>query len=318
MRTELNEWANCPIHLSEREIKEPFLVISDFFSADDLPGRLEHLKKWRDRVIGPGYYTDIHGSPAGLLMNYELTNKLIEAGSLLRNILILKEPVEIDLDRVINGQQDLNIIKSLLTQSESLNPHAVLIGFFQEHSLGWYRAQLQEWLLYVLSSNSANEFVESPDLVLVYESLQKLYGVALILLAVKEVKDTETAAKPIGYSSNICLYTLDTDILPLHREMLPNIVSVIKSKLPTTCAIYYLGRKPKNHDSGFLLVLTPDHEQGEALSLGTMLEESCRPQNVTVLVHYATSVLNAVNAGDHFFSRALSCPRHYMFPGICY
>ena len=63
MRTELNQWVNCPINLSTREIEDPFIVIDDFFSADDLSGHIDYLEKWRDRVIGPGYYIDLKGSP---------------------------------------------------------------------------------------------------------------------------------------------------------------------------------------------------------------------------------------------------------------
>jgi HEPN domain-containing protein len=98
----------------------------------------------------------------------------------------------------------------------------------------------------------------------------------------------------------------------LHHEMLPNLVSVILNKLSTTYAIYYLGSKPGTHNTAFLLVLTADNEDGEALSLGTMLEESCRPVNAFILVHYASAVVNAINKGDHFFNRALSCPALYI------
>ncbi len=312
MYTELNEWANCPINLSNEEIKAPFSVIDDFFSADDLQGHLEHLKKWRDRVIGNGYYTDMNGSPAGLLMNYQLTIKLFEAAAVLGKSSLIEKPVEIDAGNVLAEQQELGRVKNLLNQSELLNPLSVLISFFQEYSLGWYREQLQEWLSYGLSANSVNEFIESPDLVHVYEKIQKLYAAAWLLLSVREEGHTDSDQTKLTDSLSVRLYTLDTETIPLHRKIFPHLVSVIKTKLPTTYAIYYLGRKPGNHDSAFLLVLTADHEKREALSLGTMLEESCRPEKVTILVHYASVVLNAVNTGDHFFSRALSCPALYV------
>jgi HEPN domain-containing protein len=312
MYTELNEWANCPISLSEEEIKEPFLVIDDFFSADDLPGHLEHLKKWRARVIGNGYYIDMAGSPGGLLMNYELTVKLMEVAWVLRKSALRESSFQINIDDALTNQQEIPIVKTLLNESELLDPSSVLFGFFREHSVGWYRHQLQEWLTFALSNKSANEFIESPDLIHVFENLQKLYAAALVLFSVHEERISDTNQEQANESLNVRLYSLNTETVPMHREMFPNLVSVIKTKLPTTYAIYYLGRRPDKHDSAFLLVLTGDQEQGEALGLGTMLEESCRPHSLTVLVHYASVVLNAVNMGDHFFSRALSCPALYI------
>ena len=83
MNTELNQWANCPINLSTSEIEDPFIVIDDFFSADDLHGHITYLEKWRDRVISPGYYVDLKGSPSGLLWRHELNIRLVESVALL-------------------------------------------------------------------------------------------------------------------------------------------------------------------------------------------------------------------------------------------
>jgi HEPN domain-containing protein len=132
-----------------------------------------------------------------------------------------------------------------------------------------------------------------------------------LLLMVREAlpEENEQQEAPVP---NVRLYNLDRETLPLHHEMLPGLVSVILKKLPATYAIYYLGCKPGTHNTAFLLVLTADHEEGEALSLGTMLEESCRPTNAFILVHYASAVINAINKGDHFFNRALSCPALYI------
>jgi HEPN domain-containing protein len=312
MNTILNQWVNCPINLSTNEIENPFIVIDDFFSADDLSGHMEYLKKWRDRVIGPGYYVDLKGSPSGLLWRHELNVRLIEGAALLLNSSSLAEKSNvIDLNSEENKQEG-GIIKSKLNESEISNPMIVINAFFQGRSVSWYREELQEWLRYGLSTDAAKEFVCSPDLVIVFENLQKLYAATWLMLTANEEQtaETEQAEKPPVF--NVRLYNLDNEPLPIHQEILPNLVSIIKNKLPTTYAIYYLGYKPGNHTSAFLLVLTADQEQGEALSLGTMLEESCRPSNVVVLIHYASAVVNAIKKGDHFFNRALSCPALYI------
>lgn len=308
MSTELNKWANCPLNLSTSEIENPFIVIYDFFSADDLKGHADALKKWRDRVIGTGYYTDLKGSPSGLVMRRGLNIRLVESASLLfstSNLKNLVGPLNLDANE---NKQEIDFIRTQLNETETCNPYLVLNSFFHEHDLAWYRGQLEEWFESALSAKSANEFIESPDMILLYENLQKLYAAAWVLLMVREEWLAENEQQAKAHVSNVRLYNLDNETLPVHREMLPNLVSVIINKLPTTYAIYYLGCKPGTHNTAFLLVLTADHEEGEALSLGTILEESCRPTNAFILVHYASAVINAINKGDHFFNRALSCP----------
>ena len=308
MYTELNKWANCPISLSENEMNDPYSVIDDFFSADDLSGHLERLKKWRDRVIGNGYYTDLKGSPSSLIWRHELNVKLVECVAVLLQSSDLTASIDISALDAKENNRELALIRTTLNESEIANPLLVVSAFFQERPVGWYREQLQEWLRYGLSASAAREFVNSPDLTIVYENLQKLYAAVWLLLMAHEQLLSDSEQREESPVSNVHLYTLDTDIIPLHQKVFPDLVSVIKTKLPSTCAIYYLGTAPGKFDSAFLLVLTADHEQGEALSLGNILEESCRPEQVTILVHYASAVINAVNIGDHFFSRALSCP----------
>jgi len=311
MNTEFNEWANSPVNLSTREIADPFLVIDDFFSADDLNGHLEALKKWRDRVIGAGYYTDLKGSPAGLVMRRTLNMRLAECAFILMKSLkadCLSKSLELDADL---NKTEVVFVKGVLNETEISNPYLVLNSFFREHDLAWYRLQLEEWFESALSVGAAREFVEGPDLVLVYENLQRLYAAMWLLLHNKR-DIVETEQKGQLEVSRVRLYHLDRETLPLHQEMLANLVSVILKKLPSVYAVYYLGSKPGSPNSAFLLVLTSDDEEGEALSLGTMLEESCRPASVVILVHYASAVVNAIHQGDRFFNRALCCPPLYI------
>jgi HEPN domain-containing protein len=312
MNTELNQWANCPINLSTSEIENPLIVIDDFFSADDLNGHFNYLAKWRDRVINPGYYVDLKGSPSGLLWRHELNIRLVESVALLlesSNFALLTNIPAIDS---YENKQEVAFVRTKLNESEIVNPLLVINAFFQERSVSWYREQLQEWLRYGLSANASKEFVNSPELITVYENLQKLYAAVWVLLMIQEVITEESEQKQELQVSNVRLYNLERETLPLHHKMLPNLVSVILDKLPATYAIYYLGCKPGTHNTAFLLLLTADNEEREALSLGTMLEESCKPTDAFILVHYASAVVNAINKGDHFFNRALSCPALYI------
>ncbi len=312
MNTELNQWANCPINLSNEEIEDPFIVIDDFFSADDLEGHFKYLQKWRDRVISPGYYVDLKGSPSGLLWRHELNIKLVEGVALLlesSNFALITDFPAIDTNE---NKQEVTLVKTKLNESEISNPLLVINVFFQERPVSWYREQLQEWLRYGLSMNPAKEFVNSPELITVYEKLQKLYAAVWVLSMAHDAIVAQSEQKEEVSVSNVRLYNLERETLPLHQQMLPNLVSIIINKLPSTYAIYYLGCKPGTHNTAFLLILTADHEEGEALSLGTMLEESCRPTDAFILVHYASAVVNAIIKGDHFFNRALSCPPLYI------
>ncbi|HEY4198340.1 MAG TPA: HEPN domain-containing protein [Mucilaginibacter sp.] len=312
MNTELNQWANCPINLSTEEIENPFIVIDDFFSADDLDGHIKYLPKWRDRVINPGYYVDLKGSPSGLVWRHELNIKLVESVALIlesSNFDLLTDVPAIDTNE---NKQEVALIKTKLNESEISNPLLVVNAFFHQHSVSWYREQLQEWLRYGLSMNAAKEFVNSPELITVYENFQKLYAAVWVLQTAYEANLNEGEQDKEAPPSNIRLYNLERETLPLHQQMLPNLVSIIINKLPSTYAIYYLGCKPGTHNTAFLLVLTADYEEREALSLGTMLEESCRPIDAFILVHYASAVVNAIMKGDHFFNRALSCPPLYI------
>jgi HEPN domain-containing protein len=312
MSTDLNKWADCPINLSTSEIEYPFIVIDDFFSADDLNGHIDCLKKWRDRVIGNGFYIDLKGSPSSLIWRHELNIKLVESAAILlksSNLTASRNVIAFDKEQ---SHQEFAFIRTKLNESEMGNPMLVVNAFFQERPVSWYREQLQEWLRYGLSTDAAKEFLISPDLITVYENLQKLYTAVWLLLMAQENLLAQSEPREEFPVLNVRLYNLDKETLPLHQEMLPQLVSIIINKLPSTYAIYYLGCKPGTHNTAFLLVLTADHEDGEALSLGTMLEESCRPINAYMLVHYASAVINAINKGDHFFNRALSCPALYI------
>ena len=192
MNTELNQWANCPINLSTSEIEDPFIVIDDFFSADDLHGHITYLEKWRDRVISPGYYVDLKGSPSGLLWRHELNIRLVESVALLlksSNFALLTDIPAIDS---FENKQEIAFVRTKLNESEITNPLLVVNAFFQERTVSWYREQLQEWLRYGLSANAAKEFVNSPELIIVSENLQKLYAAAWVLLMAQEAVFAES------------------------------------------------------------------------------------------------------------------------------
>jgi HEPN domain-containing protein len=109
------------------------------------------------------------------------------------------------------------------------------------------------------------------------------------------------------------VYHLDAAIKPSQKEQISGLISIIKHKIPTVEAILYLGSQPAAEHQLFLLVLTTDNEQQTALSLSNTIEESCRKITaVTALVHYSSAFIKALNEGNQFFKKALSCPVIYL------
>jgi len=277
MVTAYNEWDFYPLHLNPNEIKDPLLIINDFFAEDSLFGHLERLKEWRDYVLKEDYYRDMKGSPAGLLYFYKLNIRLVEAVHLLNDI-------------------------------KDVPNHLELVNFFAPYNLPQYREQLFEWLEHGLSSYAAREFIETVDLITVYENLEKLYSAVWEIFS----KSKEVSA-PQLQSNQLSLYQLNKVIPVIYESLLAKITSTIKHKLPSVQAVIYLGTPPDLVNKIYLLIFTANEEQRHAQSLAGMIEESCRDfAEIVALVHYASVLFNGVNNNNPFYKHALSCPVIYL------
>lgn len=280
-----NEWDFFALSLKPIEVDNPLLVIKDFFSDDSLAGHLERLKEWRDFVLKEDYYRGMKGSPAGLLHFYKLNIRLVEATHL------LKEGSYPDIYQQITG-------------------------FFKAYNLPQYREQLGEWLEYGLSNHAAREFIETIDLVTVYENLEMLYAALWTLHQKADTKlnngsnDTVIHNYPDSYISR---YQLNKAIPSIYETLISEIIAKIRHKLPSVQAVIYLGTPTAIGDKIYLLVFTSNDEQRQAQSLASMIEESCREiANVAALVHHASTLFNGINNNNQFFNSALSCPVVYL------
>lgn len=285
-----NQWDFYPIHLKPNEINDPTLVIKDFFADDSLAGHLERLKEWRYFVLKEDYYRDAKGSPAGLLYFYKLNIRLIEAVHLLK-------------------------------ETKPYVKHLAPVNFFAVYNLPQYREQLMEWLEHGLSSNGAREFIETIDLITVYEHLEKLYAtIWKIFCSAKEVSGSKAGSNPIQiypntqlHSNQLSLYQLNNVVSSISENLLAKITSKVKHKLPTVQAVIYLGTPPYSADKIYLLVFTSNDEQRLAQNLAGMLEESCREfAQIIALVHHASTLFNGIQNNNPFFNHALRCPAIYL------
>lgn len=315
-----NNPAFSPFILSAEQMAEPLNVLYEFFSDDTLSGHLQRLKDWRDSVLADDFYRDMKGSPGGLLYFYELNISLLQTAHLLKT-------KDINLSAEKDSNEHYSIADNLLNTAELHNPLLVFKSAFDRHDLSWYGSQLWEWLEHGLSVKAAREFIETPDLVFLYESIQRLYAAAWIICKRAGYKDMMQCS-PVDTSlqgeqcTSISLYRLSNITSYEHAENIKAIISKIKHKLPSAQAIIDLGSSPSHASKIFLLVLTADEEKDTALNLCSMFEESCNKiADLTVLVHYATSFISGLNKGHRFFRSALKCPVVYLsgdllLPGI--
>ena len=318
---EFNEWDFYPMSLTNKEVNDPLRVLADFFYDDWLPGHLARLQKWRDHVINDNYFRGNKNSPAELLYFHKLNINLVEALHLFKEKTKVENTIRVifDLESEINTWRDF---PHNLKEAELLNPLIVVDQFFQDYHLPQYREMLYEWLEYGLSSEAANEFIATKDLITVYENLQRLYSAAWLIyqrltdnpyLKDKPIKNDMETVYSNPPETEVSLYSLSTALFPEVHETLKKIIGIIKHKVPSVQSIIYLGAMPKQSDRIFLLVLTSDTEQNQASALRSTIEESCQNiSSVTALVHYASALNNAVCENNLFFSRALHCPVIYL------
>jgi hypothetical protein len=311
-----NEWDFYPVNLKPEEVKDPLLVLTAFFYDDWLPGHLERLKQWRDCVLTDDYYRDMKNSPAGLLTFYKLNICLVEAAYLLKDARSIPN-IRQKFENITAEQNAWRDYPANLLYSELLDPYLVLNDFFIAYNLPQYREQLYEWLEYGLSSKAANEFIETIDLVKVYENLQRLYSAAwLIRQRTSEepyLKEPDIAILPVDLTQPARLYKLNPIIEAGRQEQISKIISVIKHQMPSVQAVFYLGIAPGNPDKIYLLFFTANDEPRQAQSLSSMIEESCQDiAGIIALVHHASSLYTGLANGHSFFNKALSCPVVYL------
>ena len=234
-------------NLKAEEIKDPMLVLSDFFSSDDIPGHLRELLLWRSCILEDRYYIDRKGNPSGVLFTYQLHISLIEAMYLLvkpdRSKIMMRTAIH-SVGQLEKEKQVWSYFPEHLTKAELLNPFIIIKAFFNTYTLPQYREFLYEWLEYSLSSNGAREFIETIDLITVYESLQKLYAAAW-LMHQRTTKspflrnDRLVASQAeIKVSNNVSLYSLNSLIPPEIEDLISKLVAVIKHKLSSVQAVF--------------------------------------------------------------------------------
>jgi HEPN domain-containing protein len=322
-----NEWDSLPINLSPEQIANPLTVIDDFFSSDWLPGHIEHLHRWRKFILEDAFFVDTMGNPSTLLTSFKHNIKLIEACHLiLGNRDIYNQSIASGIGQIENERKAWKHYPELLNLGELLNPLTILESFFDAFSLPEYREQLNGWLDTGLSHRAGGEFMETADIIAVYENLQKLYGAALLIYQrltddpylKKDATETDGPNIESGLQlSAPSLYKLNSVITSDQHEQITQIVTIIKDRVASIQAIIYLGVPALEQPVIFLLALTDNNEQSLAQDISNHLEESCRKiAQVFVLVHHAASLITATDEKNLFLKKAANCPVIYLSGGL--
>jgi len=140
-------------YLTAKEIKNPDLIISDFFSQGLLSEHLKILKSWKKSVYSDHYY-DADNFPGNLLAEYRLIIKLLGAGWL-----ILKEKEKAHL---LKKETDLTKI-------------------FEIFNLKHYHFILNQWLIFGLSMYRADDGLKIHEFVTVSKNLKKLLKACAVI-----------------------------------------------------------------------------------------------------------------------------------------
>ncbi|PJJ84642.1 HEPN domain-containing protein [Mucilaginibacter auburnensis] len=312
-----------PKYLNQDEVNEPLKVIIDFFSADWLPGHLESLLEWRKYVIEEGFYMDEHKkSPAGLLFTHQLNAKLVEAVYLIsrtKRTLKLADAIHINFDVQLNQEeQEWLHYPIYLSSVERINPYLAISNFFKVYTVGHYLDLLYEWLETGLSNYSADEFLDTSDVIYFYENMQKLYEAAWIIrqreieLTLKkctEERDETVTTQVKRYPVRLPLLNFNCRfneaITSAEQLGLNQLVEIILREIGSVLMIIHLGTHP-DPDTFYLLIITEEKDKIPEHQILDKIEKICSHLiNVCAIVHKSDAFLRALEDGSRFFINAL-------------
>lgn len=312
-----------PKYLDQDEVNEPLKVISDFFSADWLPGHLDSLFEWRKYVIEEGYYTDEHKkSPAGLLFTHQLNARLVEAVYLIsrtKRAMKLAGAIYINFDvQLRQEEQEWLHYPIYLSSIERINPYFAISNFFKIYTVNQYLDFLYEWLETGLSNHSADEFLDTSDVIYFYENMQKLYEAAWIIKqreiepTLKESADEcgETVTAQVKrYPARLPLMNFNCSfneaITPSEQLGLNHLVEIILKEMESVLMIIYLGTHP-DPNTFYLLIITEEKEKTPEHQILDKIEKICSSLiNVCAIVHKSDAFLRALEDGSRFFINAI-------------
>ncbi|GAB2690536.1 hypothetical protein GCM10027037_11980 [Mucilaginibacter koreensis] len=312
-----------PRYLDQDEVNEPFKVIRDFFAADWLPGHLESLLEWRRYVIEEGYYTDQHKrSPAGLLFTHQLNARLIEAIYLIsrtKRALKLAGAIHINFEvQLQQEEQEWLHYPIYLSSVERINPYFAISNFFKVYTVDQYLDLLYEWLETGLSNHSADEFLDTSDVIYLYENVQKLYEAAWVIKQ-REIEPTlKKSADECGetVTAQVKRYPVRLPLLNFNCRFneaitsaeqlgLNQLVEIILKEIESVLLIIHLGTHP-DPDTFYLLIITAEKDKTSEHQLLDKIEKKCgHVINVCAIVHKSDAFLRALEEGCRFFINAL-------------
>ncbi|TWF39591.1 hypothetical protein FHW36_10528 [Chitinophaga polysaccharea] len=187
-------WDNLPLRLTTEEIRDPYEVIHEYYSAHDMPRARQILNKW---LCSTSKEKPSKLSASGLQFFYERTELLIEAAFLVEQLdnsgrkaitIQGEDEEEIDLmnprlfcawirqskGEAIAYREVWENFPRSLTYKEFLNPYQVLGKFFSFLTLGEWRELLRELFSMGISRRTFLDETLDFDMLGIKKHLEKL------------------------------------------------------------------------------------------------------------------------------------------------
>ena len=306
-------WDHYPKTLTQEEIRNPLIVLTDFFSANRLTGHGIALKNWRDHVVSDEFFNDEKDGPGALLFFYDLNLKLLESTYLLlleyrENRWRIKEFPE---EQLIVEKQTWEYFPDNLTTAQLLYPFLAVEIVFEKINSQMYRDYLHDWVHYALYTEPIDESISPGEVITVYENLLILYSAAWLIhqrksdnmkskteiAKDKEIKDLEQTT---GISS------INPNPTPAEKLGLNAIRELVLRKLPLVEMIIHLGTRPDPY-TFYLLILIKEECRKPEGEVRNKVEDICKSlTNIHAIVHKTSSAKSGISAGNRFWNAAFS------------
>lgn len=308
-------WEHYPKNLRFSEVQYPLTVVNRFFDLNWPKGHFEDLKTWRYYVINyESFHHDKFG-PGKLFDTYEATLKLLEALHLL--YLDSKEGNR----SVISSEKQLNEQKQLwywypenLSKDELTNPYLAIKRVFKEIKPQQFRDYLNEWIHFALSPHAVEESMSMNEILLVYQSVKKLYSAAWIIR--QRESDKPTLKKgPVEERDirereliDIAVYKKSDGAISKIKQTaaeklaLKEVADIIIKADPAVKAIIHINSF-KNPDTFMLYLLFDDQANPINEELNKVIKKAVEPLISILTVIESESILQSHNDGNRAFLR---------------
>lgn len=175
----------------------------------------------------------------------------------------------------------------------------------------WYlclRQYLHEWLRLALMNSTRDPDINAPEVIPVYESIQKLHSVAWLIhqrTIGRVMLPLEASQQPVTKETPIESFLneqpipvgIPTQVTSIEETGLKGIVDLIIERISSVRLVYLIGTHP-DPLTYYLLILIDKDEKIPEHDIANKIESFCKPLSfVYLFVHKLSSALKGVDQG---------------------